>query len=52
MYVEINKNKNEKVAYQISLRINSIQILVKPLVHVQTSTIKYLNSNAHDSSKH
>ena len=52
MYVEMNKNKNESVAYQISLRINSIQSLVKPLVHVQTTTIKYLNSNAHDNNKH
>ena len=52
VYVEINRNKNEKFAYQISLRIHSIQSLVKPLVHVQTTTIKYLNSNAHDSGKH
>ena len=51
MYVEINRNKNEKAA-QISLRIHSIQSLVKTLVHVQTTTVKYLNSNAHDSSKH
>ena len=52
MYVEMNRNKNENVAYQISLRIHSIQSLVKPLVHVQTTTIKYLNSNALDSNKH
>ena len=26
--------------------------LKKSLVHVQTTTIKYLNSNAHDNNKH
>ena len=52
IYVEMNKNKNENLAYQISVRINSIQSLVKPLAHMQTMTTKYLNSNAHDSNKH
>ena len=48
----MNKNKNKNLAYQISVRISSIQSLVKPLAHMQTMTIKYLNSNAHDRSKH
>ena len=52
MHVEMKKNKTENVAYQISLNINSIQSLVKPLAHVQKMTIKYINSNAHDNSKH
>ena len=46
------QKKIENLAYQISVRINSIQSLVKPLAHMQTTTIKYLNSNAHDSNKH